>query len=159
MPYNERAELIEVYGHNLTTLRTLLKGLPDETIKRQGTGAELWSILEVVCHLRDTEERAFNRVQQMVSEDQPFLTGYDPDSVARDSAYQSQSLEDALNAFEQTRRAQIAYLQSLPESAWQRNAIHEEVGGITVQSLTTHMVLHDSIHMAQISRKIQESGA
>jgi hypothetical protein len=156
MPYNERAELLEVYGHNPTTLRALVQDLPDETIKLQGTEDELWSILEIVCHLRDTEERAFGRVKRMVNEDRPVLSGYDPATVAIDSDYQSQSLDDALNAFERTRREQIEYLRGLTDEQWQRTAEHEEVGEITVQSLTTHMALHDSVHLAQISRRIQE---
>ena len=156
MPYNERQELLDVYGHNPTTLRTLIRDLPEDTIKRQGTGDELWSILEIVCHMRDTERRAFARVQQMVNEDRPFLTGYDPATVAVESDYQSQSLYDALDAFESTRREQIAYLQGLTEEQWRRTAEHEEVGEITVQSLTNHMAMHDCVHMAQISRRIQE---
>jgi hypothetical protein len=157
MPYDERRELLEVYGHNPTTLRTLIQDLPEETIRLQGTGSELWSILEIVCHLRDTEERAFARVQRMVNEDRPFLTGYDPDTVAREFDYQSQDLDEALDAFERTRRVQIAYLQGLSEDGWRRTAEHEEVGEITVHSLTTHMALHDSVHLAQISRRIQET--
>jgi hypothetical protein len=156
MPYNERAELLEVYGHNPTTLRALVQDLPDETIKLQGTEDELWSILEIVCHLRDTEKRAFGRVKRIVNEDRPVLSGYDPATVAIESDYQSQSLDDALNAFERTRREQIEYLRGLTGEQWQRTAEHEEVGEITVQSLTTHMALHDSVHLAQISRRIQE---
>jgi hypothetical protein len=157
MPYNERTELLEVYGHNSTTLRALVQGLPDETIKLQGTDDELWSILEIVCHLRDTEERAFGRVKRMVNEDRPFLSGYDPATVAIESDYQSQSLDDALDAFERIRREQIEYLRGLTDEQWKCTAEHEEVGEITVQSLTTHMALHDSVHLAQISRRIQHT--
>lgn len=156
MPYNERGELLDVYGHNPTTLRTLVQDLPAKSIRKQGTGDELWSILEVVCHLRDTEQRAFGRIKQMVNEECPYLTGYDPATVAVESDYQSQSIDDALDAFEQTRREQIEFLRGLTDDQWQRTANHEEVGEITVQSMTTHMALHDSVHLAQISRRIQE---
>lgn len=157
MPYDVRKELLEVYGHNLTTLRTLIRDLPDDVIRLQGEGSELWSILEIICHLRDTEQRAFDRVKLMTTEDRPFLSGYDPDTVARESDYQSQSLDDALNAFEQLRREQITFLEHLEDDQWSRTAEHEEVGEITVQSLTTHMAAHDCVHMAQISRRIQET--
>jgi hypothetical protein len=156
MPYNAKQELLEVYGHNPTTLRTLVHGLSDDELRKQGTGDELWSILEVVCHLRDTEQRAFARVQQMVWEDRPFLSGYDPAKVAIESDYLSQSLDEALDTFEGARREQIAYLQELADEQWSRTAEHEEVGEITVLSLTNHMALHDSVHFAQISRRIQE---
>jgi hypothetical protein len=156
MPYNVRAELLEVYGHNPTTLRALIRDLPDDVIKKQGTGSEKWSILEIVCHLRDTEERAFGRVKRMVDEDRPWLDGYDPDTVAIESDYQSQSLDAALDAFENTRQEQIAYLQRLSDEGWGRVAVHEEVGEISVQDLTAHMAMHDCVHLAQISRRIQE---
>jgi uncharacterized damage-inducible protein DinB len=157
MPHDVRGELLEVYGHNLTTLRTLIRDLPEDIIKLQGEGAERWSILEIICHLRDTEQRAFDRIRQMTAEDRPFLAGYDPDTVARESDYQSQSLDDALDAFERLRREQIAFLQGLTDEQWGRTAEHEEVGEITVQSLTAHMAAHDCVHMAQISRRIQET--
>jgi uncharacterized damage-inducible protein DinB len=157
MPYNVRNELLEVYGHNLTTLRTLIRDLPEDVLKLQGEGTERWSILEIVCHLRDTEQRAFDRVRQMTMEDRPFLSGYDPDTVARESDYQSQSLDDALDTFERLRREQITFLEQLDSHQWSRTAEHEEAGEITVQSLTAHMAAHDCVHMAQISRRIQET--
>ncbi len=157
MPYDVRGELLDVYGHNLTTLRTLIRDLPDDVVRLQGEGSELWSILEIICHLRDTEQRAFDRVRLMIEEDRPFLSGYDPDTVARESNYQSQSLDDALDAFETLRREQIAFLQTLNEDQWSRSAVHEEAGDISVQSLTAHMAAHDCVHMAQISRRIQET--
>lgn len=157
MSYDVRRDLLDVYGHNVTTLRTLVGGLPDNVIRLQGTGSELWSILEVVCHLRDTEKRTFGRVQQMVNEDQPRFDGLDADALARESDYQSQSLEDALDAFAQSRQGHIAYLEKLSDEQWTRTAIHEQAGEITVQSLTAHMAAHDSVHMAQISRRILET--
>lgn len=157
MPYNERQELLEALAHNLTTLRMLIRDLPDETIRLQGTGDELWSILEVVCHLRDTEQRAIDLVQQMVHEDRPYFTSYEPSSIAIESDYQSQSLDDALETFETTRRERIARLTELNDHQWSRTAQHERAGEITVQSLTTHLALHDCVHMAQISRRIQET--
>jgi uncharacterized damage-inducible protein DinB len=156
MPYNVRGELLEVYGHNPTTLRTLIRDLPEEVIKKQGSGSEKWSILEIVCHLRDTEERAFGRVRRIVDEDRPWMDGYDPDTVAIESDYQSQSLEDALAAFEKTRQEQIEYLRNLDDEGWQSAGVHEEVGEITVQDLTAHMAAHDCVHLAQISRRINE---
>jgi uncharacterized damage-inducible protein DinB len=158
VPYDARGELLEVYGHNPTTLRTLIRDLPDDAIKKQGTGSERWSILEIVCHLRDTEQRAFARVRRMVEEDRPFMEGYDPDKLADESDYQSQSLDAALNAFEMERAAQIEYLNGLNEDRWKRTGLHGEVGEITVQDLTAHMAAHDSVHLAQISRRILEMG-
>ena len=157
MPYDARRELLDVYGHNITTLRALIRDLPDHVIRVQGTGSERWSILEIICHLRDTEQRTFGRVQQMINEDAPLFDGLDADALARESDYQSQSQDEALEVFEHTRREQIAYLNELSNEEWTRTAIHEQAGEITVQSLTAHMAAHDCVHMAQISRRIQET--
>jgi hypothetical protein len=156
MPYNERQELLAVYGHNPVTLRTLVRDLSGEQIRQQGTGSELWSILEIVCHLRDTEESTLARVQMMVEEDHPAVEKLDAEGLAIESDYQSQSLDDALDAYERTRHAQIEYLKGLTDDQWQRTAEHDQRGEITIQSLTTHMALHDSVHFAQISRRIRE---
>lgn len=157
MPFDVRDELLDVYRHNLTTLRALIRDLPDDVIRLQGEGTERWSILDVVCHLRDTEQDAFERVTRMVREDRPALPEFDPEAVERESDYRSESLEDALGAFERVRRAQLEFLAELTDEQWDRVAHDDYFGEITAQSLTTHMAAHDCVHMAQISRRIQET--
>lgn len=154
--FNERAELLDVYRATPTTLRALVRGLPDEVIRAPGDeeGEAGWSIVEIVCHLRDAEERVIERVRRMRDEDHPTLAGYDQAVLADESNYQHQSFTRALAAFDRLRGEQITILEALDHAGWQRAGLHEEVGEITIQQLTAHMAAHDAVHLAQIARGI-----
>lgn len=153
--FNERAELLDVYRSTPTTLRVLLRHLPDEVVRSGGEGEENWSIVEIVCHLRDAEERVLERVRRMRNEQRPLLPGYDQAELARERRYREHSLIAALDAFARLRAEQLALLEGLGEPEWQRAGIHEEVGEITIQQLTAHMAAHDAVHLAQIAHRIQ----
>ncbi len=155
---DERAELIETYRATPVTLRALVRGIDDEQARQRPTAGE-WSIVEVVAHLGDAEERAHERVRRMIEEEHPFLPAYDPAALAEQRNYRSMSLAQALERFERLRAEHVATLARLDAAGWQRRGQHEETGAITVESLTRHMAAHDAIHLAQIARIITASGS
>jgi hypothetical protein len=152
--YQAREELLEAYRSTPVTLTALLRGVPEDQQRKEGGANGDWSILEVTCHLRDAEERSFARVRRMCEEDHPRLEAYDPAELARSSGYRDQRLAEALTSFIETRTQHLAFLDSMDVSHWDRVGVHDEVGEISVQQLTAHMVSHDAIHLAQISRSI-----
>lgn len=154
---DERAELIETYQATPVTLRALVRGITDEQARQRPNTGE-WSIVEVVAHLGDGEERAHERVRRMLEQDHPFLPAYDPAALAEERDYRSMSLAAALARFERLRAEQVATLARLDAAGWARSGQHEEAGRITVESLTRHMAAHDAIHLAQIARTITASG-
>jgi hypothetical protein len=156
MSYDVRAELLAVLGHNATTLRALVRDLDQDLIRLQGTGSEKWSILEVVCHLADSEEMTLGDVQHMMEEDHPTIAEFDPDELAIRANYQGQSLSVALERFERARMKLVDRLRGLREDDWNRDGMFEGLGVLSVQGITTHMAMHDCVHLAQISRRISE---
>jgi DinB superfamily len=155
--FQEREELLDAYRSTLVTLPTVLRDVPEGVWREGGDADGEWSIIEVTCHLRDAEERSFARVRHMCEEDRPRLEAYDPAELARSSGYREQQLADALAAFIDTRVQHIAFLESIDVGDWDRAGVHDEVGEISVQQLTAHMVTHDSIHLAQISRRLEST--
>jgi hypothetical protein len=154
--FEEREELIEAYRAMPVTLRVLVREVSDELL-RDGGSSEEWSIIEVICHLRDAEERALARVRRISQEDRPLLEAYDPAELARTARYRGQKLEAALTAFVDARARHTALLESAEDRLWSRIGIHEEVGEVSVQQLTAHMTGHDAIHLAQIARRIRSN--
>src|SRR5579875_479062 len=154
--YDEAAELVAAYRSTPQTLEALLRGLPHEMIRASGRGDDRWSIVEVVWHLRDTEERTLARVRRMLAEDRPVIEAYDEDALARDSNYRDQPIGRAYQEFSRLRGEHLEALASLDSAPWQRGAQHTEIGEITIQQLTAHHASHDAIHLAQISRRILE---
>lgn len=153
---DQRAGLLNIYRSTPTTLRALIRDLSDEQVRTGGEGDEAWSIVEVVCHLRDTEDLTLGRVRLMRDEDRPRIVAWDQEVAAAEGNYRAQSLDTALADFTRLRAEQVATLEALDADAWQRTGLHDEVGEITIQQLTAYMAAHDAIHLAQIARRIQD---
>ena len=152
-------ELLDVYRATPQTLRALVQGVDDERA-RERPDEDSWSIVEVVAHLADAEDNAHARVRRMLAEDNPAFEGYDEQEWARARNYRAMKLGDVLRRFEEQRAAQIGTLEQLDGDAWERPARHNQLGAITVSSITAHMTVHDAIHLAQIARmRLDEPGA
>lgn len=148
--YNEPAELLDVYRSTPRTLHVLLKNVNEELAHWRPAEGE-WSIVEVVAHIGDTEERNLERVRLVLAEDEPMIEAYDQDELARERDYYSMDLASVHQRFNDLRSEQLELLEGLDEASWQRAGLHTEGGRVTIQQLTLHMAAHDTIHLAQIS--------
>lgn len=152
--YNLQKDLLDAFQSTSDTLRFLLREVTQEQAAAARGGDENWSVVEVMCHLRDAEERALERLRAMRDETNPFLPGYDQEAWARERDYAAQDLQDALAAFLRLREEHIKDLSALSGEDWERPGTHEEQGNITIFAHTLHMVAHDSQHAAQLARQL-----
>jgi hypothetical protein len=150
---SERTEILKAFRAGPLILRTMLRGLPDDVIRRRPADGE-WAIVEVVAHLADTEERTLARTRRMLAEDEPFLDPYDPDALAAERGYIEMAVADEIERFDGLREEQAALLDGLTDAGWQRTGVHGEHGRITVQQLAAHTAGEDADHLAQIARII-----
>ncbi|MBI2913211.1 MAG: DinB family protein [Chloroflexi bacterium] len=131
-------------------LDALLEGLPDDDLRRRPS-PDAWSILEVLCHLRDSAEIEGRRVRRLVEEDEPALAPYDQEALARERDYQGDDprrVRTAVRAF----WGGLAYqLERLSDEQWQRGGTHPEQGRVTVASRAERMALHAREHTEQIA--------
>lgn len=153
----DQLELLNIYRATPDALRALVSKVPDTTARATGEGEDAWSIVEIVCHLRDAEAKVLERLKLMLQAENPFLTAYSQAAVAEDSGYRTQSLEDAVASFLRLRQEQISILEGLDANQWVRTGQHEEQGRITIQGQTMHIAAHDVVHLAQIGRRILAS--
>jgi hypothetical protein len=137
----------DVYKH-------LLDGVTQTQAQAARGGDENWSVVEVMCHLRDAEERALERERAMRDQEHPFLPAYDQEAWARERNYAGADLQDALAAFLRLRAERVTLLSGLTPDQWQRGGRHQEQGDITIEAHVLHMVAHDTIHAAQIARQL-----
>ncbi len=151
--YSERYELLKTLRSNLTTLRVLLRDLDDRAVRSRPAPGE-WSIIEVVAHLADTEERTLGRVRRMLDEDHPVLPAFDQEALAVQNGYHEKDFGETLERWERLRAEHVALLDGLDDAGWQRRGVHEENGPMTVQLYESHIAGEDSDHMAQIARLV-----
>ena len=152
--YNIPRDLVDALRATPDLLRGLLAGYTEEQAQAARGGDEGWSVVEVVCHLRDAEERAVERMRAMRDADEPLLPGYDQEAWARERNYAAANLQDAVAAFARHRAQHAADLAALTPEQWRRTGLHEEHGQITIEAHTLHMVSHDVQHSAQIARQL-----
>ena len=157
--YDIPQDLLDAFRVAPDTLAGLLRDCTQARAQAARGGDEGWSVVEVICHLRDAEERGLERTRAMREADDPFLPGYDQDAWARERNYASGDLQEAFAAFVRLRARHVAELAALAPADWERTGQHEEQGRITITAHTLHLVAHDAIHAAQIARQLAAPAA
>ena len=51
----------------------------------------------------------------------------------------------------------VELLAGLDEAGWQRTALHEELGRITIENHIRHAISHDLVHLRQIAESLEPS--
>jgi len=123
-----------------------------ETI-RDGDGG--WTILEIMCHVRDYQEIFMGRAQDMLNKDNPTLIPYDAEAreaMITDRDYAKQNLVEVFNDYVATRHKFIALVESLNDADLDRIGTHPMTGTIAVATPIYHTTLHDGDHTEQIAR-------
>lgn len=139
----------------MTAMQALAANAPREFLTWQPARGE-WSIVEVIGHLVETEERGFGgRIRALMAEDRPQFSGWDPDGVAAARADAARDPGEILAEFTARREANIALLEELPPEILERGGDHPEVGELTGRALLQEWVFHDGNHIRQIMANLQ----
>lgn len=141
---------VQILAHILTTIN-------QEDARRWRDGADGWTILEVVCHLRDYDEIFLERGQLMVNQDTPTYPVYDHLALVVDKAYNDQDLTAVMSQLHDSRAHFIDFFTKLDEAQWQVEGNHVEHGRFTMEALAAHVSWHDANHLEQITRIISEN--
>lgn len=126
----------------------LIEGESDEALARPASDGE-WGVVEILPHLRDWEEVYLGWIRQVLDEDTPVLEMVDDSLWAIEHDYANEHVPEALESFTSDREEVVKLLESLEESAWQREAIHPRMGRITLHQLADRMCDHDARHVEQ----------
>jgi hypothetical protein len=154
--YDSTKDLLDALKATPDTLTALLTGITQEEALAAKGGDEGWSVVEVLCHLRDAEEFSLRRVTLMRDQDNPDIVPYDQEKLAIERNYAAEDMHAALFAFIRLRQQEIALLEALSEEGWERPGNHLEIGWITIFSHALHKVAHDAVHCAQIARQLSQ---
>jgi uncharacterized damage-inducible protein DinB len=142
--FDEPADLVGSCEATLDTLG-LLVGDMSEEVQDRGSA---WSIAQVLNHLLDTERRYYGRVRRMRKEVNPQMR------IQPDPDYTKLTALRAWSRFYELRQRHLKLLRSLKAGEWERPGTLTPVGDITIASLVRHMAAHDSMHAAQIARRL-----
>jgi hypothetical protein len=130
----------------------VLAGLDEAAVRELRDGPDGWSILFIVCHLRDYERVVAARVEVMLTGDDPALPSMDNEVLVREGDYAAQSLAAVREELRAGRAALIGRLSGLDAARWQRPGHHPQQGAATVLDVAINAGLHDVDHLEQIAR-------
>lgn len=114
-----------------------------------------WAINEIICHLRDVDaEVNLQRLDLLLSEENPFIPGVNTDNWAEVRNYHAQNGLQALEGFMAVRTMMLERLETLSPADWQRSARHAIFGPTTLQEIMEFVVTHDRTHIRQVGNTI-----
>lgn len=143
---------ISLMGKTLETLNNIFKHAPTSAITTLRDGADGWTPLEVLCHLRDFDVIFHERAQSVVEQDQPRFVPRDHSQMVIDGKYNQQDVQQVLADLNASRQRFIAFFESLTPEQWERHGIHAEYGEFSLTRSLIQVGHHDANHIEQITR-------
>jgi hypothetical protein len=132
-----------------------LEGRGEHALARR-PAPRAWAPVEVVCHLRDTEETFGERFAAILAMDEPALPTIGPaDRWAVDRQYLRHDAATALAHFRRRRGESLETLMRLSPSDWQRGGHHPARGRLSIDLLVAQMTWHDDNHLDQLTRALE----
>ncbi len=153
----DQAALLYAYLAGPDRLRSAVTGLSrEQMISRPITGR--WSVLEVVCHLVDTDANIAHRIKRVLSEERPVFDRVKPERMLAALAYHDRDVEDELGIFDLTRRQIGRILRASPPEAWERAGVVGDRGDRTVGQMINGAVEHLAHHLGFVIEKRRALG-
>jgi DinB superfamily len=151
MDDRERKHYLEILRATPARLRAAIKGVP-KSVLTWAPAPGKWSIVEIVCHMRDMERDAYlARYQRILSEDNPALPDIDGDRYSLENAYRTQKLSDALREWSRLRRECLKTISKAKRADWERSGVHETAGPLSLYDLLKRQAIgNDEAHLGQI---------
>ena len=149
--------LIDNLHKNGAILTHILQGIAQSDAASWRDGVDGWTVLDVMCHLRDYEDIFRERGELMMGDSVPTYPVYDHLAMVVEREYHAQDLLSVLAEFMASREKTAVFFTNFTASDWDRTGNHVEQGLFTMSSLAAHIVWHDSNHIEQMTRIIAES--
>lgn len=138
-------------------VRHALRGLSAEQLRARPIPGK-WSILEVVCHLADSDQAWAHRIKRAIAEDKPLLIGYDESRFAAALGYHERNVMDEIELSERMRRQLANVVRALQPETLKREAIHNESGKMNLEEMLQIEIDHVEHHLEFIVEKRRALG-
>jgi len=115
----------------------------------EGVPSEPFTAIEQVCHVRDIEIEGYHeRFTRTLAECEPLLPSIDSEAVARERSYGSADVSEVFADFRRARAKTLALLRGLEAPQFDRLAVFEGYGPVSLRGLVHYLCSHDQQHLA-----------
>lgn len=152
-PQPLRPEMIlPQYRGNIGTLYGMLENVQPDFWRKRPDPNE-WSIIQLLCHLRDSEDTHQRpRLQRILQENDPFIVA--PRLPGPDIPECDEDGYAIAADFVRTRQKTMAFLETLQPQDWQRPARHSIFGLTSLVEMAYFTAQHDRLHLNQLCETI-----
>lgn len=125
------------------------------TLRDGGTG---WTVVEVICHLRDFDRVFMERAEKTLRDEYAELSFPDANRIARERNYNVLSGEMAIMQWEASRRDMLKVFENIGEDdeTWERIGAHPKRGPFSLNDQLMLVTWHDALHLEQIVKIIRD---
>ena len=151
--------LIEGLEKSGQILGLILADVSQEQAQSVRDGDDGWSVLEIICHLRDYQDIFAERIRRMLEEDNPTFKLYDDTArmaLVVENDYANQDLKNVFDDYRSARRQLIICLSSLRDDQWTRVGSFAANDEVDIVMPVVHTLLHDADHTEQIARILRQ---
>lgn len=147
----ERRRHFETLAATPQALKAAIRGLSRKALLFTPAPGK-WSILEILCHMRDMERDAYlTRYRRILAEDEPRLPDLNGEALAIERDYRNAKAPEVVREWLSLRRENLQMLRKTGRAQWARAGVHETAGRLTMEDLIRrHAVGNDEAHLGQI---------
>jgi hypothetical protein len=138
------------------TYGIVLEGVSQTQAAQLRDGPDGWSVLEIMCHIRDYQDIYLERIEDMLGKDNPTFKSYDRFELIQQNDYAGQNLRAVSEGYSGTRDRFIELLNSLNDEQWERRGRYPNAGSeSSVSKIALQLLAHDNDHIEQIMRVLK----
>ena len=129
-------------------IQSLLLGISQEEAQIKPV-PESWSMLEVICHLHDTEREDFREHLDFILHRQnEEYHAIDPQAWITERKYNEQIFVEMQEKFFAERKKSLEWLKEISKSDWD-TTYSSEYGSVSAGEMFSCWVAHDNLHIRQ----------
>lgn len=134
-------------------VKELIGGIDEEKLNVKY--GDIWSIREVITHLRDAQGVMEARIKLFLDQDNPILSSQNVFDWATKKEGQPPTTWDIYEMYTESRKNTLDDLESLQLQDWWKTGKHDEWGNITIFEQVSYFIAHEMTHIGQILNLLQ----
>ncbi len=147
--FKSRDAILGILSSTPAVLRHFLDSLPEEELQRERARDD-WAMIEIICHLRDTEREVHAmQLDRLLEKDDSFIPRPDAGVWASERDYLTEDARAAGAVFTDVRAEFLNKLKNVPDDLWLRKARHAIFGPTNFLEVLSFAADHDRLHLQQ----------
>ena len=149
----ERNILIDKIRELPRRLADLIADIPESDLIMSYLPGE-WSVAQNVHHLADAHMNAFFRFKRILIGGSTAISHFDQKNWARTTEATTPNIEDSLLILRGLHSRWCQLMESVGDNEWDKFAIHDQAGYITLEDVLIAYAKHGDDHLKQIQETL-----